>query len=170
MPEGLPQTVTFRDAKGFAANIRVYVQNDGIPANERTRGSDFATAVALLTNAALERAKGPYTTVPSPPAYGTQDVFGSIEDKAVLTFVDADGGLHRMQVPAPKVSIFKADQETVDTANTDVAALITLVLAELKTRDGIGFISMPAGLRQRRKQRRKASIFSLDPDETGPEE
>jgi len=170
MPDGLPQSVTFRDAKGHTAVMRCYVNNDSVPANERTRGLDFANDVAALSNAVVESAKGPYTTISSPASYGAAAVYASVEDKAVLTFQDANGGLHRFAVPAPKASIFLADGETVDPANTDIVALETQVISELKTRDGVGFIGMPGGIRKRVKIRRKETIFTLDPTLSIPDE
>ena len=166
----MAQSYTFRDARGFTGTVKVWIHQTGVPANDRSVGSALAPLLAALSNANLESARGPYTTPASAVGYGTQADYGSIEDKAVLSFEDTAGGLHRMKIPAPKAGIFLTDGMTVDNGNTDVAALITDVIAELVTKEGLAFIGMPAGLRTRVRTRRKMSIWTLNPAETGPDE
>lgn len=170
MANGLVQTYTWRDARGHTSVTKLYVENDSVPANERTRGLTLGTDLQGLSNAFIERTHGPYTSPAGPVAYGTQADFGSIEDKAVLTFEDTGGGLHRIKIPAPLASIFLADGETVDNSNTAVALFITDMIALARTRDGVAFIAMPAGIRTRVKTRRKVNIWTLNPAETGPDE
>jgi hypothetical protein len=123
-----------------------------------------------LSNAVLQSYIGPATQPAQEVVYGTNAVYPAVEDKAIFTFQTATGGIHRLQIPAPKSTIFLADGETVDPANTDVVAFVSAVIANAVTRNGevIGFGAF--GTRIRRKLHRKLTIFVKNPDETGPGE
>jgi hypothetical protein len=62
------------------------------------------------------------------PTPGAGD-FPSVKTYADLIFQDDRGSLGHIIVPAPVIGMFLADTETVDQSNSDVAALITAVLA-----------------------------------------
>jgi hypothetical protein len=165
-----PETVSYRDAKGQTAKTSFFVVA-ATPAAALTAASTVVPLITALTNAALQNAKGAYTTSPTVNTYGTNAVYETIEDKAQLTFQTATGAIHRYQIPAPKAAIFLADDETVDPANTDVAALATAFVAEqVASRDGSLIASFIGGIRVRRKFQRKFNIFTRNPAETGPGE
>jgi hypothetical protein len=102
---------------------------------------------------------------------GTAANYQNVEDKAVLTFTDQIGGMHRYQIAAPKTAVFKADQETVDAVQADMA----LLLADFQSNvvgffDDIGPLLYVGGTRIRRKQHRKVNIFTRDPTLSEPAE
>jgi hypothetical protein len=55
--------------------------------------------------------------------------YQSTSDKCVMIFLCADLTNYAVIVPAPKLSIFLADGETVDQANADVIAFVSAALA-----------------------------------------
>lgn len=165
-----PETVSYRDAKGQTAKTSFFVVA-ATPALALTAASTLVPLITALTNAALQNAKGAYTTSPTVNSYGTNAVYETIEDKAQLTFQTATGAIHRYQIPAPKAAIFMADDETVDPANADVLALAAAFVADqVASRDGSLIASFIGGIRVRRKFQRKFNIFTRNPAETGPGE
>ena len=103
-------------------------------------------------------------TPPSKPLYGTNAQYASAQDKAVLEFFTAAGGVHRYQIPAPKVSQFFADQVTVNPAATAMAALITAILnGNFCDNAGNVLTEFVAGFYQRRKLPRRVSSLVLSP-------
>lgn len=163
------ETLTWRDSKGFTATSSFYVGGATV-ANEATAAEAIATAMAAITNAHLQIAKGPYGFSPTEVIYGTNAAFPTVEDKAIFTFQTSTGGIHRYQVPCPLGSIFLADGETVDATNTLVTAFTSAITSNALTASGEGVTFGGFGTRIRRKQRRRANIFTKDPTLTGPEE
>lgn len=164
------QTATYRDAKGQTAKTSFFV-SAATPALALTAATAIVNLITPLTNAHLNSAKGAYTTSPTANVYGTAAQYQSIEDKALLTFQTASGGIHRYQIPSPKVSIFMADEETVDPANTDVAAFAAAMITDqASSRDGSLITGFIGGIYIRRKFQRRFNIFTKDPSESGPGE
>lgn len=170
MANGKLESSTWRDVKGNTARIRFYIDSTLTVAAQDAAGGAVLVAIAPLTNAAFQSSSGPRTSLAGPVAYGTAAQFATVEDKAVMTFAAADGTLHRYQIPAPKIDIFEVDQETVDAAQTDVAAFVTAMLADAKTASGAGLSSFVGGVRTRRKLHRKLSIYTLVPELDEPAE
>lgn len=170
MAAGLPESTTWRDAKGHTSRVSFYVASTGTVTSEQLAANTVVNSIIPLTNASLQSRKGPGTSVAGVVTYGTNAEFPSIEDKAVFTFADANGGLHRFQIPAPLLAIFLADGETVDLSNTNVVTFTSAVIANAVTRQGVAIGFIVGGTRLRRKQQRKLNIFILDPALTGPAE
>lgn len=167
---------TYKDAKGGVARFTFYTSAD---TQQRAYGygyTGFLPLVDALTNAIRVSTPGAFGAVGTPGTYGTQATFGSIEDKLQMTFVADGGTLHRFQIPAPKSALFLTDQETVNIAQTDVAAFIAYVLGTgpngefICTQDEKAFGASPGGMRIRRKNQRKLNIFIKNPAESGPAE
>lgn len=161
-----PQSYTWRDAKGQTARTRFFVLNDGTTfADAESAAGAVRAAIAGLSNAALQGGNG-FDSEALLPSYGTNAVYEDVEDKAVMTFLDDKGNVHRYQIPAPKTAIFTADGQTVDSANAAVVTYVTAMKATTGTA-GIGSRSLRqltvfvGGVRQRRKTIRKMSIFTL---------
>jgi hypothetical protein len=168
----LPQTVTFRDKKGQTATVRFFVTAADEP-TALTDAQGIVTDMAALSVAQLQSAKGAYTTQPSGVIYPTPastEKYQTVEDKAVFTFADAAGAIHRYQIPAPKIIIFQTDDETVDNSNGLVSTFKTDMLASGSDVHGIALTTYPGGVRIRKKLKRKFNIFTLNPAETGPGE
>lgn len=166
MPE-YGQSFTFRDDKGQTAVVRMFLTAaDAAAAN--TAGSDIASTIAPLSNAALQGSSGAYTSTPAANTYGANAEYERVEDKAVLTFQTAVGSIHRYKVPAPKVAIFLADGETVDPANALVIAFVADMLAAGASRDGVALSSFIGGTRDATRLKRKFNIFTRNPALTGP--
>jgi hypothetical protein len=164
------ETVTLRDDKGNIAQTRFFV-SASTPALALTAATNVVNLITPLSNAALQNAKGAYTTSPTAQSYGTAAEFDTCEDKAVLTFITATGSIHRYQIPAPKVAIFLADKETVDPANSDIAAFTAAVISnQVCSRDSSLITAYIGGIRRRAKFNRRLNIFTKNPALTGPAE
>lgn len=170
MPNGLKEVASYRDSKGRIGRVSYYVASTGTAITQATAAANVINFLALITNAAQQSARGPATEVAGPVVYGTTADFASVEDKAVLTFSAADGSLHRIQIPAPKIAIFEVDTVTVDAAQTDLANFVTAFLADAVTAAGASITSFIGGVRVRRKLQRKLNIFVKVPELDEPAE
>lgn len=168
-------TINLVDAKGFYAHLRYFVsidsQNDG-----STLNSAVYSALTPLTNCSLNGGMGVGLPPQVPGILGTQADFGSVEDKAVMVFIDAVGQIHRYQVPAPVSSIFLADGMTVDSANVNVLAFADVMINSgahayfVSSRGQNSLNTFVGGIRIRRRNQRRINIFTRNPEETGPAE
>jgi hypothetical protein len=167
------QTFTFRDAKGNTASMRFWL-NDAASVvnppvvNAQDLASTLRTALVAASNAAYQASSGPLSEHGT-AAYGaTGAQYQDVPMKGTFVFQDTAGRLHRYALPAPKIALFKADQQTIDPANALVIAVKTALLA---TQDGTFFCSpdgtalhdFMGGVWQGRKIRRKLNILVLDP-------
>jgi hypothetical protein len=163
------------DAKGYYGHFSFFTQS-GSDNDNATLWIAVKTALAALTNAAVNGGTGRVGYLQLPGVLGTQADFGSIEDKATLTYVDAAGSIHRYQVPAPKASIFYADEMTINPLNSLVIAFNTVFLNAgantyfVASRGGSAITEFIGGVRVRRRNQRRVSIFTRNPAETGPAE
>jgi hypothetical protein len=171
-----PQTFSFRDAKGQTSTIRMWIVN-ATDAGAHAAGLAVHNALDALTNASPGPAKGAYNTAPAPNTYGVAAQYANIEDKALLTFQTATGAIHRYQLPAPIVAAFMTDEETVKTPDSGGDAqqilldtLVTAMVGNVASRDGVLLNSYIGGIYIRRRFKRKFDIFTKDPSETGPGE
>lgn len=161
-----PQGYTWRDAKGVTAHTKFFVLNDGATfADAESAAGSVRVAIAALTNASLQGGNG-FDSETILPSYGANAVYEDVEDKAVMTFLDTSGAIHRYQIPAPKSAIFTADGQTVDSANTAVAAYVaamkaTTGTAAIGSRSLLQIAAFVGGVRQRRKNVRKLTIYTL---------
>lgn len=170
------QTYTFRDAKGNTSTMKFFLDFTATTVESAsTSAGTILSALTPLTNAAVQSLHGPATEygVAQYGAHVANGAYESIIEKAVMVFQDASGQLHRFQVPAPKVSIFKADKVTVDPANASVMAFIAAITGLLTagvfvcTRQDIGFSNYMGGVYRSAKLRRRLNILVLEPDLTG---
>jgi len=169
------ESTNWVDAKGHYAHIRFYASldsnNDG-----SALLSAFVTETEAITNAVYNGGLGVGNGIQIPGTYGVQADYGSAEDKALFTFVDSGGNIHRYQVPAPKAAIFYADGETVNPANGLVAAWVNVMTNFaanayfISSRDGEPLSTFVGGIRLRRRMQRRLNIFIKNPAETGPAE
>jgi hypothetical protein len=168
------QPLSFVDARGDKSVMKFFISYDTV-ANGSTLVGSLASALAGVTNSAQNGGSGLGALPPVPGTLGTQATYGSIEDKLVLTFVDSAGNLHRWQVPAPKSALFLADQETADSANAALTTLVNVLINAgshpyfVSSRHGEAMQTFAGGVRIRRKLRRRKSIFTRNPTETGPD-
>lgn len=169
------QTLGWVDAKGQQCRTKHYMTGNSYTDQATTLGN-LQSAISAISNAANFSAPGVGGFPTHSGEYGTQATYGSVTDKAVMTFIDADGNIHRMTIPAPKAAIFLADGITVDTGNSDVSTYVTLITNDaaanhfVSTRGGKGFTSFAGGLRTKKPNQRKMSIFTLQGDLGGPAE
>lgn len=150
---------TFRDAKGNTVKMRMIVGGATAAAVE-TSCNSLVTAMHAISNAFVTRPENPardYT-------YGADSAFASVEDKARFTFRNPVGALSRYELPAPKLTIFDNDQETVDETNTDVETWIALMQSVVYSSYlDTAPLALIGGLRARRRMHRRANIFVLTP-------
>jgi hypothetical protein len=184
MATGAAQSYTFYDAKQQSARVSIYVNRAGTIAQQEADGVEFGVAMAGLSNTSLDlsgsvRAKGPYTSTPTPVSPGTAATYQDVADKAMFFFTDAQGQLHRYQIPCPLASIFLADAETVDFTNAAVKQFVadfthttfggTAPIASnaVVSRNGAVLTAAVGGQRRRGKTPRRFSIYTRNPTLTG---
>src|SRR5205823_14601895 len=80
--------------------------------------------LSAMSNAVIESAKGPETSVPVAVVAGAAATYENVEDKAQIVFTTATGVLHRYSIPAPISAIFLSDGETVDFGNSLVKQFV----------------------------------------------
>lgn len=181
----LPAGVTVRDAKGQTGRTRIFVTNQGAGTGLdiiNVAGTNLVNLLALSNGQAISTfgaaAPGsPAGLTVSPFGYGANAVYEDSADKAIMVFADAAGYMHRFQVPCPKTAIFKADGETVDSANALVSTFTTGMLAaaaaapnaaNVTTKDGRALSAFIGGYRLRRRQTRRINIFVKSSDLATP--
>lgn len=176
MPNTLQQqSLGYVDAKGQQTRVKFFISWDTLAHGEALVGS-YDTLLTALTNAANFSAPGGFGFITKSGEYGTAAVYESVTDKAVMTFIDSAGQIHRFTIPAPKSSIFLADGITVDAGNTDVSNWVALVTNDaaaayfISTRGGLEFASFAGGLRVKKPNQRRMTIFTLQGNLGGPAE
>lgn len=163
MPAALQKvSFTFRDAKNQTARM-TFIIGDTTPTTIYADAATLKGHLQALSNAHVQIVATDYTDTTT----GTAAVYGSVEDKAVFTFQDADGVLHRWKVPAPKTAIFQADGETVDFSVTAVNDFKTDMLAFIYDQDGVQITSSVGGTRARVKAQRRFNVRTRNPALTG---
>jgi hypothetical protein len=151
----------FRDAKGQTAKMRVIVGAASVSAAY----TDTVTLQGHLGAASNAAVYNTADTIKSDKlVYGSVATFLDVEDKAILTFKDSIGGLHRYQLAAPISACFYTDTETVNPAATAIAAVIadfqSFVYGFYNDTAPLVYIG---GTRLRKKLQRKFNIFTKDP-------
>lgn len=166
MPNSLFQiSLGYVDAKGEQARVKYFLSAD-TDAHAVALFGSLSSAIDTLTNAQLFSAPGIGGELTQSGEYGTSAVYESVTDKAVMTFIDSAGQAHRFTIPAPKEGIFLSDGITVDRANTDVATYINLIVNGadnvyfVSTRAGLQYSSFVGGLRTKKPNRRRMTIFT----------
>lgn len=119
-------SVLLRDFRGFTARVTGTVSGADA-ATAVTNADTFIGAIVGATNAAEVSRTGLDAGQVNPNSYGTNAEYSDIGMKARLVFADSSGALHAISIPAPKLAVFMTDQYTVNAAQTNIAALITLV-------------------------------------------
>lgn len=169
----VPQSYTFRDAKGYAWSMRIHISFSDADAAHRDAAFSIGDLVQAalagtgpstlpLTNAAFARSAGPFGFI-EPFAYGTAAQYLNAEDKLEVSFFDGDGNLQRYGIGSPVAAAFLADQETGKASQLVdfVAAMTTAVTgAFVCTRSGLALVAASGSVLVRRRQRRKTFIFS----------
>lgn len=156
-----PKSLTFRDAKNQTSTMH-YFAGAADAATAATAALSIEGAVAPLTNATVRSGDNSALA----PQAGTAAALEDVEDKANFVFQSTFGSIHRYSVAAPKLSIFLADEETIDYTNADVAAFVTAFTGAAATRDGQGLSSV-GGSRDRVRLQRKFNVRTRNPTLTG---
>lgn len=172
--------VTLVDARGQRGKTGSHLSY--LNTSAATRGdaqllaSNLLSLVSACSNGAVVAGTGLASATYMPNLLGTAATYETVEDKAVLVYLTLAGTLHRLEIPAPIAAVFLADQETVNKAQANIAALTAAMTATTgagnfpSDRSGIAFGSLIAGFRSRRRWQRKTTIWTLTPDLAGPEE
>lgn len=173
------QFLTYRDAKGNTARVSFYLDDNGGDNNsDATLVESIITAINNISNAAYQSASGAVSHF-GVAQYGAAGVeYQPIQTKAQLVYQDVSGGLHRLQIPSPKSSIFLADLQTVNPAAAGIVTLNGLMAAATVPATGTAFVCSRSGLLisnfmggvlKTTKLRRKLNILVLTPLLTGGE-
>lgn len=106
--------------------------------------SASAIQAALLGKSSadfIEYWEGPLVINGAPAPVNAQ--YPSVTQQAVLTFLCADGTIAKVALPAPKLSIFLSDGQTVDA--TQIAGIIAACIASLLSNSGSPAVSFLGG-------------------------
>lgn len=170
------QSVTFRDAKGNTGRFGFFVDGQAAASTQaiQTDTQTILATIPPLTWAAVQRYTGIVTEygVAQYGAHNTNGAYEAIVDKAVMVFQDAAGQLHRYEIPAPKVAIFKNDKITVDPANSAVSAFVTAFTTVqtggcfVCSRQDVALANYMGGVYKARKLHRRLNVLVLEPDLT----
>ena len=169
----VPQSVTFRDAKGYPWTMRTWISFSDADAAHRdaayTTGDLIVSALIgagpgtlPLTNGILQSASGPFGWSVN-KAYGTAAQSLNAEDKLMVALLDTAGVIHRFGIGSPVIAAFLADQETGKGSQLVdfIAAMTTISTGSFAcTKEGIPFTGAVTSLLVRRRQRRKVSLLS----------
>jgi hypothetical protein len=181
------QSISMRDARGHVGKMRYYYTFDDAvtagPDNASAQCDRINLALAAASNAAITHIGGMAGRLFMPNNYGTAAQFADAEDKARLVYLmgpasgpTVDFVLTAIEIPAPKLAIFYADQETVNGASALVIAINTQLAAidatggRLTTRGGNVFVNFVGGYRNRRKLQRKLTLWTKSANLDEPEE
>jgi hypothetical protein len=170
------QSVTFRDAKGNTGKFQFFMDlSVGTLNQAQTDVETVLNAAAALSNAAVQKWTG-FVTEYGVAQYGAHNANGayeSINEKAQFVFQDVAGQLHRYEIPAPKIAIFKSDKITVDPANALVITFVNAMTQAgasggnfVKTRQNLELANYMGGVFRGRKIRRRLNVLILEPDLT----
>lgn len=111
-----------------------------------TGASGIWTAVQAASQAQIdtewESALGPQVGASATGSYQ------SVRVSAQLMFQTGSGSILRLTIPAPSAGIFLADKQTVDPANTLVAAIVTACLGTLSDAAGNTAVAFLGGTLQ----------------------
>lgn len=97
----------------------------------------------------------------TPTALPTVGDYDDTEDRAVFLFRSANGYEVQVNIPAPKATVFLADDETIDSAQADVASFITGCQSQLCAHDGSALAEYVRGYRQRSRTRGREKGFKV---------
>jgi hypothetical protein len=165
-----PQSATFRDARGETARTLTYLSASSTD-EARTFGEAIIGAISDLSTARFEIASGAWTSSPIIQLPGPGGVYNTVEERAVISFVDTNGGIIQVEIPAPKATIFNADGEALDLANPGLMDSVAILLANgLCGRGGFQAASWLGGRRIQSRRRRRMNVYTLNPDENEPAE
>lgn len=136
--------VTLTDLNNQNAVVLFY-NSDNVNANITQVANDIAACSKGFKSRTTKEVDlfGPSVGTGSTGAYGT------ILDVAIFLFRCADGSAMSIVVPEPKQAIFTSDNETVDPAQPNAAALITDAMAHVTTKNGITLTGFTRGYRSR---------------------
>lgn len=167
------QSAGYTDAKGFKGRVKYFVSYDNDGDGVSVSGA-FVTALSACTNAVLSSAPGIGGELTISGSYGTNATYANITDVLVLEAIDSAGSIHRFSIPAPKAALFLADQVAADFSNTDLAALVNVIVNGddnpyfISTRSGLQFSSVPVGSRVRKRNRKRITGFTKNGALSGP--
>lgn len=158
---------TARDNRGRTRTLKTYVAyTTGATDTLETVAGGLLPLIQACSNAAWKLNIG----TPSTLAYGATAQFDSVVDKAMMVFQDTNGNLHRYNIVAPLLSIFKTDQVTVDPANVNVSAFTAYMIANARSRDQVLLGTFVGGVRRTGKLPKRLNIFILEPGGAYPAE
>lgn len=160
MATAFPASIMFRDAKNQTSSMRFYLV--GAP-NTDAELTAIEAAAQAISNAHASSRVNPT----GPLVSGSAAVYEDVEDKAEIVFTDANGVLHRYELPAPIAGIFQADGETVDFSNANVGAFAAAMVGHACGRDGVTCSAAVGGFRLRRRAVRKFNVFTRNPALSG---
>ena len=162
IPVGVLATATLRDAKNQVSVAKWYATGVGVAF--LAAANALAVAIDTASNCHLDNSTG--NPPLAPVAGGTSGNWIDVEDKGVVVIQTASGALHRFEVPAPVDGFFLPDGETMDGAGVG-QDYGDVIIANAVTKDGVAFVSVVGGYRDRVRTQRKFNIRTRTPQLTG---
>jgi hypothetical protein len=184
------QGLSFRDCRGHVGKVNYYYLWDSAVAASaglvaaRAAITNINSAIEGLTNALVVGVTGINSLPLNPLDYGATTDYANAETKArlyyqsqtVATGVVTSYGTIHIDIPAPLVTMFLADKETVNPAFAAVATLTAALQAvdahagQACNKQGAYFGAFIGGLLIRRKLQRKLTLYSKSSNLDEPEE
>lgn len=143
-------TINWYDVGGVAAKMTILVAASVLDPSGAAAATITAAIAAVSKAVSVARTLSFYASVSDTAA---QASYGDNEDKAALKFKDEDGQYHVYEIPAPLSSIFLADGKTIDSANSAVLDLISVVTGTCVTKAGRAITSFVGGKRVRKDKK-----------------
>ena len=117
-----------------------------VTADTNTSASLIDGALEGISNASIVQSWGSAPTVIAPSS--TAATFLAVDEWVPLTYQASDGSQAVLTLVAPQLSIFLADQVTVDP--TAIAVLNTFVIGHLLTGTGLAVATYQGGVRRKK--------------------
>jgi len=167
-PAVYQEDMAFRDSRGFVAHARFYTVAPD-PATARSQAIVIASNMQGLSGAIINTAHGPWNTQPLGPNRGSVADYLPIEERLVLTFVDANGYPISVEIPAPASATLTQAGDQVDLTNAGIiTAIADLVANNLCGRGGNLAVNFLGGRRVQSRIRHRFSINQEAPSGSEP--
>lgn len=161
VPVIVDYTISIADPEREISTVRAhrrYADSDATDLTQLIADRDgLCTAVAGVTGGLVQKCQVSLTNYMNfaLPSFASTS-YGNSEDKMFLVFREpVGGGKYTVQVPAPLLTDFGSDTETVNPTDTNVAALIAEITGNFTTKDGNGNLTFTVGYRRRSKSRKE---------------
>lgn len=163
------QSLTLRDFRGFDTRVSFGVFGAD-PAGLVAAAQAMLTAINGVTNANDVSEHGVIQNINIGNDYGVGAVYSDIAMKLrIVLRGNTSGKLFSLAIPSPKLTDFLPDGMTMNTADANVAVLVTAINAHvIKEGDTNEQVTVVEGFFQDRRKKRVIGNYTRDPSGVGP--